>query len=418
MGGSRPLVSLGTFTGFFTGLFCLLACVLLSVSLLAPATSAVGIGVNKAVISYEDVLQNGYAQDEVLVTTDSEQPIVGTWQLEGEITPWVRIEPNDTAFTFSKNQPYQLTVIVEPPLDAQLRSYTGGIRILTGQLDRTEGGKIGTSTRAAFLIRLGLGVTGTQNLQCRAGGIQIKSTEIGQPFDLVASVANTGNVRISPDFVVEVYDQAQERLLKNVTIPGSQEILPTVTGEFLKRVAQDLPVGQYWARVSVPLCGDVALVTFDVLDRGTIADQGELVRIDAQPWAKTGDIIPIHAVFRNLGSRTVTAKFKGTVTTQPGGSIAKVIDTDTYNVPPGETAQIETFFNPTEPGQYVVAGRVLYNSKLTFQKSTILNVQGPFLKAASGYGWLVLIAIAIVILLLLILIRRKRRRGRHVILRR
>ena len=58
---------------------------------------------------------------------------------------------------------------------------------------------------------------------------------------------------------------------------------------------------------------------------------------------------------------------------RPGSSIEKVIDTDTYNVPPGQTARIETFFNPTEPGQYVVAGRVLYNNKLTFQKSTIIT---------------------------------------------
>ncbi len=407
MGGVRNFESVVSLFLVFSSLFLLVLPVL-------PAASAFGIGVNKASLSFDDVLQAGYAQDRVMVTTDSEAPVSGTYQLEGDIAPWVRIMPNATNFTFSHDKPYAMTVIVEPPPDARLQNYTGGVRILTGTVARTGGGKIGTSTRAALLIRLGLGITGTEHLECRAGGIQIKSTEIGQPFELVASVANKGNVRISPDFTIAVYDQYQERLVKNITVPGSQEILPTVTADFLKQVQQDLPVGQYWARVDVPLCHASSFLTFDVLDRGAIADKGELVRVEAQSWANTGDIIPIHAIFRNLGSRTVSAKFKGTITTPSGDKIMKVIDTDAYNVPPGQTASIETFFNPTEPGRFIVAGRVLYNSKLTFQKSAIINVRGPFLQAASGYGWLLLILLAIIILVLLILIakRKRRRRGR------
>ncbi len=377
----------------------------------APLALGVGIGVNKGTLSFEEVLQQGYAQDEFLVTTDSEEEITGIWQVEGELAPWIRLDPPDETFRFSSVKPYRMTVIIEPPADAQLRSYEGRLRILTSEIARSEGGQIGTSTRAAFLIRIRLGVSGTQRIECRAGGIQVKSTEVSQASELVATVTNKGNVRISPEFVVEIYDQYQEQLLKSITIPGEAEILPTVTREYLEEVAHGLPVGQYWARVSVPLCGDSSLVTFDVLDRGGIADQGELLRVEASPWAETGEIIPIYAVFRNLGSRTVSAKFKGTVTTQQEARIVKVIDTDSYNVPPGETARIETFFNPTEPGKYIVAGRVLYNNKLTFQKSTIINVRGSVLRAAGSWNWAIILII--VILLLLILIAKKRRAQRR-----
>lgn len=391
--------------------------------ILSRPVFAVSIGVDTAYINYQDVLQNGYAQANVIVSTDSPTPITGTYEFTGNIAPWLRVNPPGN-FSFSSSQPYTLTVIVEPPADAQLQQYSGGIRILTGEVARTQGGKIGTMTRAAFLIKIGLGVTGTQAIACDAGGIQIKSTEIGQPFDFIGSIYNKGNVRIRPDFHILIYDQYQTKLLKNITVTASDDVLPTTTAQTLQSVSQDLDVGQYWARVDVPLCGDSSLVTFDVLDRGGIADQGELLSIDLNPWAKTGDIVPIYAVFKNEGSRTESAKFTGTITTADGSSIVKVIDTDTYNVPPGQTARIETFFNPTAPGQYIIAGRVLYNNKLTFQKSTILTVQGPAMVAVQQWGGVILLIVFLIIVLLLLILIAKRRKKRrqqgygHTIIRR
>ncbi len=379
---------------------------------LPTLVSAVGIGVNKGVLTFTDVLQNGYAQESVLVTTDSATPITGTYQFEGDIADWLRVEPNSTFFSFSRDKPYKLTVIAEPPADAQLKEYTGGVRVLTGEIARTAGGLIGTTTRAAFLIKVKLGVSGTQRKSCVLGGVQLKNTEVGQPYEFTATVKNNGNVRIRPSFNITVYDQSQADQVQSATLIMDHDILPTVTETFTKEVPNKLPIGQYWARVTSE-CGDSKLLTFDVLARGGIADKGELVRVEAKPWAKTGEIIPIHAVFTNLGSRTVGAKFKGTITTneQPP-RLVKTIDTDTYNVPAGQTASIETFFNPTEPGRYIVAGRVLYNGKLTFQKSTIINVQGPMLVAAQSFTGPLLFIIILIILLLLFIIRKRRRRRR------
>ncbi len=384
-----------------------------------PPAESVGLGVNKGSIAYSEVLQSGYAQEEVLVTTDSVEEVVGTYELVGEVAPWVRIEPPTQNFTFSKSKPHRMTIIVEPPGDARLGTYSGGLRILTGELARTSGGKIGTTTRAAFLIKIGVGVTGTERVSCVMGGAQVRNTEVGDSYDFVVSVRNTGNVRIKPSFTIIVYDQYQTRILQNVTVSAEEEVLPTTTREFLFRVAHDLPPGQYWARVTAEPCGSGSFLTFDVLERGEIADKGELLRIEVRPWAETGEIIPITAFFKNVGPRVVRAKLTGTITKQGSGRIYKVIDTDAYDVRPGETAEIKTFFNPVEPGQYIIAGRVLYNNKLSFQKSAILNVNGPFLEAVQGWFWPALLLLLIVILLLLVLIAKKRRRGpvSHRILR-
>lgn len=401
----------------FSAVLVILLCFLF----LIPSTLGVGIGVNKGRLSFEEVLQNGYAEEYVEVVTESETPILGTYQFEGDIAPWLRVEPPDQNFTFSSGNPHKMKVIIEPPTDARLEQYSGGLRVLTGDIGRSTGGKIGTATRAAFLIRIGLGVTGTESLECRVGGVRIQDTEEGQPSDFIASVSNRGNVRIKPVFIVEIFDQYQTELLKNITLEMEDEILPTATDEYVTQLFHELPAGQYWARVRTPLCRGTSLLTFDVFEPGGIVDKGELIRIEAAPWAETGEILPIKAIFRNMGSRTVSARFKGTVTTREGGELVKVIDTDPINVLLGETKELETFFNPTIPGQYIVAGRVYYNKKLTFQKSTVINVNGYPLEAVSNYGglFILIFIIIIVILFLLILIAKKRKRKqRHRILHR
>lgn len=381
---------------------------------LLSTVQAVNIGVNKGRINYVDVLQNGYAQENVLVTTDSPTEIAGTYEVEGEIAPWLTFEPSERNFTFSREHPYPLTVIVTPPADAQLGDYSGGLRFLTGELQRNEGGKIGQTTRAAFLIRLGLGVTGTQRLDCAVGGLELKDTEQGQPIDFVATVSNKGNVRIKPAFDIKVYDQAETLVLQKFSFESDKEILPTTSQKVFKQLEHGLIPGQYFARVEIPLCGETKRVTFDVLERGGIADKGTLLRIDAPSWAKTGDILPVDAVFQNQGSRTVEARFEGTITPKGDEKIVKVIDTAPLNVLPGETTKLETFFNPITPGTYVINGRVRYNNKLTFQKQAIINVNGSALEFAGGLSGslLVMLLLLIVILILLILIAKRRRRRR------
>lgn len=369
---------------------------------------AVGIGVNKGVINFDEVLQNGYAQEVVTVSTDSDVPIGARYELVGELAPWIRIEPSQETFTFSRNAPYEMTIIIEPPPDAQLRSYEGGVRVLTTEVGRTANGRIGTATRTAFFIRIGSSITGTQRLECLVGGVDIRATEVGLPFEFRGSVINRGNVRVTPEYTITVRDQLQEQVVDEFTL-AAEEILPTVTQRTIRQVSHDLAPGQYWAFVETDACEGGRLITFDVLERGGIADYGELQRIEVSSWANTGEIIPIYAVFSNLGERTVAARFQGTITDEDGERIHKVIDTTPVNIPPGETTRIETFFNPTEPGRYIVAGRVHYNNKLTFQRSAIVNVRGNKLIPSFDYTLVIIIGIIIFLLLLLILKKRRRR---------
>ncbi|MBN2052965.1 hypothetical protein JW756_05655 [Candidatus Woesearchaeota archaeon] len=388
-------------------LFIILAGILVLSSFFAEATV---IGANKGVITFKNVLKNGYAQEPITLTTDTDFNLSVTYKIEGDIADWIRIEPAEQPFFISRTSQNTVLVIIEPPEDAKNQRYSASIRFLTGALAGPEG-QFGTAVRAAINIRLGVDITGQEIVACRAGGFEMEDVEEGYPLEFYAIFTNDGNVRLRPNFVLEFWNQDQTELVKTFNLTLNESILPTVQKKVFFQINNNLKIGQYWVKIRAPSCGegDVGFITVSVIERGGVSDKGELIEIDNAVWAKVGDIVPIDAVFKNLGSRVVSAKFKGTVTS--GENIFKVIDTDPLDVMPGETVRIRTYFNPVQEGQYMITGRVLYNKKLTFEKSSVLNVN-PSGKPPSGQGigWVTILAILVVaIIILLILIIRKKK---------
>jgi hypothetical protein len=383
---------------------------LLALLLFASQAHAVAIGVNRAGLEFTDILRGGYAEETIMVTTDSETMVSGEVMVQGEAGEWLNYTKE---FNFSASQPYALVVNVQPPMDTQLQNYAVNLSVITGEIARSEGGRMGTSTRASFRIPILIKMTGTERLACTAGGLDISDTEIGQESQMRLSILNRGNVRINPEITWEIYDQSRSKLVAQKTIDFGDRILPTVTSKATRTTVFDLPVGQYWAAIKIPMCEFTNLVTFDVLEPGAIKDDGEFLRIDAPSWSNTGDIIPINAVFRNRGARGVRASFRGTITSVETEEVVKVIKTDEYLVEPGQTAELQTFFNPTIAGKYAVSGKVYYNSKLTVGRSTLMNVNGATGKTVStSRAIVILIVLAIIVLTLLILIKRRREQQR------
>ncbi len=369
------------------------------------------IGANKGVISFKNVLKNGYAQEFVTLSTDTDFNLSITYKVEGEIADWIRLEPSTQPFFISRDHPYVVAVIIEPPADAKNQEYAASVRFLTGALAGPEG-QFGTAVRAAINTRIGAAISGQEIVSCSVAGYELDDVEEGYPVELYAVVTNSGNVRIKPDFVLEFWNQDQTQLVKTFNFTINNSILPTVQEKVFYSFAQSLGIGQYWVRVRTPLCGEgsSAFLTMSVIEKGGVSDKGDLINIENPVWAKAGDIVPIDAVFRNLGSRVVSAKFKGTINS--GENIFKIIDTDPLDVMPGETVKLRTYFNPTRDGQYVITGRVLYNKKLTFDRSSILNVNPSGTPPSTGgaFNWsIILIILAVVIIVLVFLVLRKRK---------
>jgi hypothetical protein len=343
------------------------------------------------------------------VSTDAQFDIPVSYEITGDAAKWVTIEPdmnspNSTVY-ISNTHYLPVKVIIQPPADVAAGTYTGNIRLLTGTINKPSG-TYGSQFQAAFMIRLTVKVTGTEFLSCSAGGVTIRDSEVGKPIEYYMTVADTGNIRIKPNITIDVWNQDQTKLMfSHDLLFNGLEILPTTSRALMNTFNADLRVGQYWGYVTIYPCQNSELVTFNIYEPGTIVDSGEFVRLENQAWAKIGDVVPINAVFKNTGQRVVSAKLKGVVTLD--NKIVDTIDSEYYDVVPDNTTAIKVYFTPKKLGQYMITARILYNNKLSYEKSSVLNVN----EGTEAFNWLyVLIIIVIIIIVLLLLINIKRKR--------
>jgi hypothetical protein len=329
------------------------------------------LGVNRARLNYENVLRGGYAEQQITISMGSPNNIQVYYEARGEIADWITIEPKEGTLLVNENNPGILNVIVEPPTDARVDTYEATILITTGALGNITS-QMGTNVVVAFEVKITVNITDTQIISCTAGGISLNTIEINEENTLIANIKNTGNVRIRPQFEMKIYSQMHEKLIKEYNYRHDEEITPTKTSTIQNKINLGLEPGQYWAEITEPVCGAKSLITFSVLDRGGISDEGELVMLRTNTWASTNEIIPITATFKNHGTRTVSAQFKGIITKD--GKIIKIIESDIIDARPDEEITLEMYHTAQETGQYRVQGRVHYNQKVTYERGTIINV--------------------------------------------
>ena len=185
------------------------------------------------------------------------------------------------------------------------------------------------------------------------------------------AVSNSGNIRIRPTVSIDVWDIGKENLVLSREII-LDEVLPTTEKAMFRAITHNLDTGQYWANIAIDECGASTITTFSVFEKGGVADRGELRYITNKAWAFVGETVSITALFQNIGERVAYAKFQGDI--RLDDKVVKVIETEEAEVPKGETRNFDIYFSPEKEGRYVITGKVAYNKKVTFERSSILNV--------------------------------------------
>ena len=148
------------------------------------------------------------------------------------------------------------------------------------------------------------------------------------------------------------------------------------------------------------------LVIMRSIKKGGIVDKGVLNQVVNKVWAYVNEPIEVKADFRNIGERSVFARFKGTV--KLDDKIVRILETEEIEVPAGEKAEFVSFFIPEEPGRYVISGKVIYNKKFTFEKGSILNVNPPpETEKGPNYGMFFILLIYLIMAVTIIFIMRK-----------
>ncbi|MBS3119940.1 hypothetical protein J4475_03900 [Candidatus Woesearchaeota archaeon] len=379
--------------------------------LILPQALAATIGVSPGNVKFEDVLQGGYAEATVFITSDVDNNLSIDYQISGDVSTWIKPKINGTQFFVQKGKPGRFELVVEPPANVRPGVYTGKINFLTGALGQLEG-TVGNLIRAGVDLLITVDITGEERVACTAGGLSFSDGEVGFQHRFTSTVLNTGNVRLSPGNTVRIWNKFQDEIVKELQFTGP-EILPTTSRSYSRDFELALAPGQYWADLTVPECGYSQLVTFNVLEEGAVVDKGTLQEIRNKPWVEVGELVEINAIFSNDGNRFVLAKFLGTISLDD--KIVDTIETDELRVESRDSVQFSHLFRPREPGRYVVTGRVYYNNKISFEKSSVINVvpksAEPFTKKLIPY--LVYLIIVLIILILLVKIKQARkRRGR------
>ncbi|MBN2095705.1 MAG: hypothetical protein JW727_06675 [Candidatus Aenigmarchaeota archaeon] len=407
-----------------------LASMILLCQVFAGLALAGGLGIAPSEVHFLNVLRGGYAEVNVTISNPNEVATTVTMVAKGENGDYltffsmdqnyiekpteVILPSGEVAVAYMKTPGLLLPVsnitipakskadvriVARPPADVQVGIYRGVITFYSNpHLNESVEGQYGTSIAVALEVPTVIELTGAQNLNFQVTGFNAKNAEMGSPIEFFVSGTNNGNVRATPQVKIEIFDRDMAEIVKVATFNGT-EYLPTTKGtDRFEISSENMAEGQYWANITVTLGGKIIanqLLTFDLLEPGTMSRMGELVRIESKVWVNAGEITRVEAIFKNTGELSTSAKFKGEVLLD--GEIVEVIESEEMTVPQETTMNLTSYFTPKTPGRYIVNGKVYYSKKVTYPKEVIINVR----EAEGGGVWSFLSNPTVVLVLLI-----------------
>jgi hypothetical protein len=374
--------------------------------------SAANIGISPANIYFNGVLRGGYAERIVTITIDSDTPTKVSLAPRGDIASWLNFSAKE--FEVSKNKPYYLKIIVQPPTDIPNGNYSGFLRVTTAGKGNAVAGQATGIVNAALDLYIETDITDVEFSSCRASSFSVQSAEKGDDVLFKLNVYNEGNIRLSPTIKIDVWNQERTSIIKQMEFTEDTIIPTTEKTLSIKMDTSDLDIGQYWAEVTSVECYASETLTFDVLEVGALKAQGTLLSVTSPSWIKVGDTTLIEALFENNGEKNVNARFQGEVTL--GNKIIQILESESSSVEIGGVQTFKFYFTPQKEGKYIVNGVVLYDGKRTFEKSTVINVE------RKGFGWdqikMILIYVILIVAIAFIAYKIRQEKNKHKKIRR
>ena len=314
--------------------------------------------------------------------------------------------------SIATDNPYKTNVIIMPPDDVSNGLYTGSIRLVTTTLGDI-GGEVGSAVRAAVDLKVEARITDVEIRKCRAGSFSMTDVEDGSEASLRFRLMNDGNVRLEPEVSVRIWDQNMTEVINSYRTRTS-EVSPSKSRMMIVSIpTKQMGTGQYWAEASVSECGANKTLTFDIVEEGAFSSEGRLEAIINEIWVHSGDTVPLTAVFRNTGNRSVLAKFIGEV--RLGDEIVDVLESGELEFAAGSSEIFTLYFNPQKKGRYEAHGHVVYSNKRTKEMMGVINAQAGKGNQgedteSGGSLTLVLLLAALAVLIILVIRKKKRRK--------
>ena len=238
---------------------------------LSSITYGITITTEPNELSFENVLNNGYAEKTIKIMSDSSEPLQLTLSAVDPIKEWLSFEPSSALV--SADSPAEIKIIVEP-VNAELGIYQGYIIINTV----STGNKLTTSIATAIDLKTTVEITDQQIMQAVINDMVIKNTELNAPIKASVTVQNQGNIAITPFFQIDILDANKEETLKS-SISDKKTILPSSTDVIELDIENELGLGQYWAKATLFLEDNWILgqrfIKFNIIEKGTLPIEEE-----------------------------------------------------------------------------------------------------------------------------------------------
>ena len=353
--------------------------------LLSVNAFSASIGLSPGITEFKDVLRGDYSEKSVVLSTSSTTPLECEIIASGPAEHWFTYSTGER-FTIPPQNHFSLTIMVQPPADTPNGVYSGLIMVrILPQTSNISG--TGATLSTGVALKYSVEVSDQETKDYRVNGAALEYTREGigyteekKPFNFLINMENTGNVRLVPKIKIEILSEDKSEVLASKEY-SEKTLLPTTRQEVIITIPNNLPIGKYFAKITADIPSNpnyVEYLPIEVAEKGSLSISGRQDQVKLNKiWVTPGELVEVTSLFTNDGVISTPAQFKGKVTelnSEEEGSVVSLLESDEVEVAPGQTAELITYYTPTQPGRYLISGKVRFSKKETGEKSSILNV--------------------------------------------
>lgn len=370
----------------------------------ASGVGADGVGISPAVIEYPDTMR-GVTYTANLTLSNTSETTSNEFRITpvGDVAEWIELERRDGAGEASTvlvepRSAVQVAVLLTVPPTAANGSYSGGLDVVSTDVDVDLGEGSGSSVQIGGLVDVTVEVVGDQRRDARVGDMYVEPAEVGMLQRFNAVVENRGNVRVEP--LVEVAILRDGEVVERLSSAGTMNpVFPSSSGTtFVEWDTAEQTVGPYEAEFRVldvagaePIELAAAVVDFRLEQLGTFTREGTFDSLEVLGAPQLGALTNVEATFTNTG--LITSKAVASVEIYVDGELVDTTVSLERSTRPGETAKIVLPVPTREHGGYRLVGTVNYEGLVTEPREVVFRLDAP----SSGRTWLEWLVLGLIV---------------------
>jgi len=168
----------------------------------------------------------------------------------GDFQDWVSIKQGNEFILPEGQNLVPMTIVIDVPRDTELGIYQGYVRVSSFPTEATAG-QIALVGGARVNMNLVVSENGHSDFKVRGVSIPPR-IEQNKPLEAFIMIENTGNTKIRPSKVeVDIYELNHIAVVESGVLSETGWVEPFETSQIKGEMPIDLPLGEYWADVTV-----------------------------------------------------------------------------------------------------------------------------------------------------------------------